>query len=153
MTPTAGVLQRLLEYGPAHGEPRVEDGPVSWSCRPGTISPWSSKATDIAHNCGLSEIRRIERGIAYRGRAAIGVGVRDRRTAARPMTQVVLRTLDSAAVLFRHAEPRPVPAGRCCGGTALLAANGELGLALSDDEVDYLVESFSALHRNRATSN
>ena len=147
----AGVLQRLLEYGPAHGEPG-EDGQLFLVVpRPGTISPWSSKATDIAHNCGLSEIRRIERGIAYWvgagdhvGVAAIAAQLHDR------MTQVVLQDLDSAAVLFRHAEPRPFRQVDVLQGgrTALLAANSELGLALSDDEVDYLVESFSALHRN-----
>src|SRR3970282_1438891 len=78
--------------------------------RLGTISPWSSKATDIARNCGLTGIRRIERGIAYHvssgasnsadGRARIAPLLHDR------MTESVLATLDEAQELFRHVAPR-----------------------------------------------
>ena len=145
------VLQRLLDYGPAHGEPSENGALFLVVPRPGTISPWSSKATDIAHNCGLREIRRIERGVAYwvdaRGEVdggAIAAQLHDR------MTQVVLQDLDAASVLFRHAEPRPYRQVDVLEGgrAALLTANGELGLALSEDEIDYLVDSFSALRRN-----
>ncbi|HOP16350.1 MAG TPA: phosphoribosylformylglycinamidine synthase, partial [Gammaproteobacteria bacterium] len=145
------VLQRLLDYGPAHGEPSENGALFLVVPRPGTISPWSSKATDIAHNCGLREIRRIERGVAYwvdaRGEVdggAIAAQLHDR------MTQVVLQDLDAASVLFRHAEPRTYRQVDVLEGgrAALLTANGELGLALSEDEIDYLVDSFSALRRN-----
>src|SRR5436190_13351800 len=61
-----GKLDRLLTYGP-HGDEIADTGALLLVVpRPGTISPWSSKATDIAHNCGLESIARIERGIAYR---------------------------------------------------------------------------------------
>jgi len=148
-----GVLERLLDYGPAHGATPEEGELFLVVPRPGTISPWSSKATEIAHNCGLAAVRRIERGIAYwvggvaldaRGRTAVAGQLHDR------MTQIVLGDLAAAEVLFRHAEPRPFARVDVLSGgrDALLAANTELGLALSGDEVDYLVESFTALGRN-----
>ncbi|MCG6967406.1 MAG: phosphoribosylformylglycinamidine synthase [Chromatiaceae bacterium] len=147
------VLERLLEYGPAHGDTREAGQLFLVVPRQGTISPWSSKATDIAHNCGLTAIRRIERGIAYwidgvdmdgTLRAAIAAQLHDR------MTQMVLVDMADAGILFRHAEPRPFSSIDVLGSgrAALVAANDELGLALSDDELDYLVESFTALGRN-----
>ncbi|MBV5309994.1 phosphoribosylformylglycinamidine synthase [Chromatium okenii] len=119
--------------------------------RPGTISPWSSKATDIAHNCGLNKIKRLERGIAYdiTGATAaqlhtIAPLLHDR------MTEIALFDLESAHQLFAETPPRPLQhidflrSGRA----ALLAANVELGLALADDEIDYLAASFTALQRD-----
>ena len=149
----AQVLDRLLDYGPAHA-PAAEQGQLFLVVpRPGTISPWSSKATDIAHNCGLAQVRRIERGVAYwidgigseaALHQAITARLHDR------MTEVVLADLGAAEVLFRHAEPRPLARIDVLHGgrDALRTANAELGLALSDDEVDYLVESFTVLGRN-----
>jgi phosphoribosylformylglycinamidine synthase len=149
------VLDRLLRYGPklTGHEPRGEFLLVV--PRPGTLSPWSSKATDIAHNCGLTKIRRIERGTAYWLAAARGpltpaqqgvaaAALHDR------MTQQVLFDEEDAACLFSQAEPRPcLRVDLLAGGRAALErANGDLGLALSDDEIDYLVESFVALNRN-----
>jgi phosphoribosylformylglycinamidine synthase len=122
--------------------------------RIGTISPWSSKATDIAHNCGLLAVQRIERGIEYRfdvdaalDDAALAILLpllHDR------MTESVLTGADDAQQLFRQADPAPcIAVDILTGGRdALLRANGELGLALSDDEIDYLVESFGGLGRN-----
>ncbi len=145
------LMERLLDYGPAHGMTSEEGQLFLVIPRPGTISPWSSKATDIAHNCGLGQVRRIERGIAYwvdgadrAGRADVGAQLHDR------MTQVVLADMDAAGMLFRHAQPRPFTNVDVLQGgrTALVAANSELGLALSEDEVDYLAESFAALGRN-----
>ena len=145
------LMERLLDYGPAHGTTSQEGQLFLVIPRPGTISPWSSKATDIAHNCGLGQVRRIERGIAYwvdgadrADRADVGAQLHDR------MTQVVLADMDAAGMLFRHAQPRPFTSVDVLQGgrKALVAANSELGLALSEDEVDYLAESFSALGRN-----
>ena len=145
------LMERLLDYGPAHGTTSQEGQLFLVIPRPGTISPWSSKATDIAHNCGLGQVRRIERGIAYwvdgadrAVRADVGAQLHDR------MTQVVLADMDAAGMLFRHAQPRPFTSVDVLQGgrTALVAANSELGLALSEDEVDYLAESFAALGRN-----
>jgi phosphoribosylformylglycinamidine synthase len=147
------VLESLLRYGPLRQQRDGAGLLVLVVPRPGTISPWSSKATDIAHGCGLAQVRRIERGVAYwvEGapddsdiRQAIAAQLHDR------MTEFVLDDFADAACLFEHAEPKPLRRVDVTGGgrAALLAANGELGLALSDDEIDYLAESFAALGRN-----
>ncbi len=147
------VLRHLLDYGPAHGETPQDGQSFLVVPRPGTISPWSSKATDIAHNCGLSGVSRIERGIAYwvdcarrdaGAHEVVGAALHDR------MTQIVLADLAAAEILFRHAQPRPFSSVDVLSGgrEALLAANRDLGLALSDDEIDYLVDSFQSLGRN-----
>ncbi|RMG35639.1 MAG: phosphoribosylformylglycinamidine synthase [Gammaproteobacteria bacterium] len=148
-----GVLERLLRYGPDLPSHEPRGGMLLVVPRPGTLSPWSSKATDIAHNCGLEKVQRIERGIAYfvedrsldaAERQAVGGLLHDR------MTEVVLSAVEEAEALFLHAEPRPMTTVDVLGAgrEALIQANGELGLALSDDEIDYLVESFRDLGRN-----
>ncbi len=122
--------------------------------RLGTISPWSSKATDIAHQCGFDRIVRIERGTAWlfagiksltgRDRAALAPLLHDR------MTESVLSAFDEADALFHHYAPQPLSTvGVLAGGRdALMAANTELGLALSDDEIDYLVDNFTRVQRD-----
>ncbi|HHH39829.1 MAG TPA: phosphoribosylformylglycinamidine synthase [Sedimenticola sp.] len=149
------LLERLLQYGPRR-QPHAPAGTLVLVVpRPGTISPWSSKATDIAHNCGLEKIERLERGVAYyvdTGGAALDddelsramVLLHDR------MTEAVFFDAGDAAALFTHAEPRTFSRVDVIGGgrPALVRANEELGLALSEDEIDYLVESFQALGRN-----
>jgi phosphoribosylformylglycinamidine synthase len=147
------TLDRLLQYGPAFTDVDVDGELFLVVPRPGTISPWSTKATDIAHNCGLARVHRIERGIAYRiGGVEIDGATRDAVAALLHdrMTQVVLGETAAADTLFRHAQPRPFSVVDILAGgrAALLSANGELGLALSEDEIDYLVESFTALGRN-----
>ena len=117
--------------------------------RIGTISPWSSKATDIALNSGLAAIERIERAIAYRlqvpssglsaaQRAQVSALLHDR------MTEAVLGEFGQSSELFRHFAPKPMTTVDLLGGgrDALVEANGRLGLALSDDEIDYLVDLF-----------
>jgi len=113
--------------------------------RLGTISPWASKATDIAHNCGFAAIKRIERGIAYHTQGKVDVAkLHDR------MTESVLDSIDAAEQLFHHVAPQPLTTVDILAGgrAALVKANGELGLALSDDEIDYLVENFTKVKRN-----
>ena len=117
--------------------------------RLGTISPWSSKATDIARQCGFGKVARIERGIAYfidsaSTPVAAPAALHDR------MTESVLATFDEAAALFHHYAPRPFATVDVMGAgrAALELANAELGLALSTDEVDYLVENFTRMGRN-----
>ncbi|MDU9389650.1 phosphoribosylformylglycinamidine synthase [Pseudomonas sp. zfem002] len=146
------VLARLLKYGPS--VPVQEPAGRLFLVMPrfGTISPWSSKASDIAHNCGLEVVRRLERGIAYyvggelseADAASVAELLHDR------MTQVVLARLEEAAGLFSHAEPKPLTAVDVLGGgrAALEKANVELGLALAEDEIDYLVNAFQGLKRN-----
>lgn len=117
--------------------------------RRGTISPWSSKASDIARRCGLERVRRIERACAYE---VIGAGDVERLRAALhdPMTESVVASKDELAGLFAHAQPqRSVAVDVLAGGRgALEQANLDLGLALADDEIDYLVRSYEQLGRN-----
>jgi phosphoribosylformylglycinamidine synthase len=124
--------------------------------RLGTISPWSSKATDIAHNCGLSALRRIERGIRFdlqlQDRVVLDAAALEKLLALLHdrMTESVLRSAEDAQSMFQQAEPAPFATVDVLQGgrEALQRANSELGLALSDDEMDYLVESFTGLGRN-----
>ena len=123
--------------------------------RSGTISPWSSKATEIAQRCGLNNVKRIERGLLYRVAtqsaqplsAAVKAQVLpllyDR------MTQSVMGADVEPDLFVEHAaQSLTTVAVVEQGREALLAANSELGLALSGDEIDYLTESFETLGRN-----
>ncbi|MBN8411694.1 phosphoribosylformylglycinamidine synthase [Halomonas cupida] len=148
------LLSRLLDYGPAQQESDVEGLTLLVVPRVGTQSPWSSKATDIARNCGLTQIKRLERGIRYRLSVrgelkqahfdAIVAGLHDR------MTETVLHDSADAATLFAHHEPAPLGQVDVLEGgrSALETANRELGLALAEDEIDYLVDAFVELGRN-----
>jgi phosphoribosylformylglycinamidine synthase len=156
------VLTALLGYGPRPGATANDTSATEEATgdtaelllvvpRPGTISPWSSKATDIAHICGLSQVRRLERGVAYFVEsmgpiafAAVADHLHDR------MTEVVFDRLDAATRLFEQGDPAPVGTVDLIGEgrEALVRANAALGLALADDEIDYLVDSFAALARN-----
>ncbi|WP_200236487.1 phosphoribosylformylglycinamidine synthase [Thiohalocapsa halophila] len=156
------VLERLLRYGPAVAA-GAESGAGTGAeppgrlllvvPRPGTISPWSSKATDIAQHCGLGAVTRLERGVAFYVDAPALDDVALATAAALlhdRMTEAVLLDLAEAEALFAHAKPEPLGrVGLMAGGRdALVAANAELGLALSEDEIDYLVASFGALGRD-----
>src|SRR5215472_18413164 len=106
------ILDALLSYGPR--EPHVSDdsgAQVLVVPRAGTISPWSSKATDIAHVCGLGSVRRIERGISYRLRSAQPLGKEHLALLAPAlhdrMTEAALLDPAGAARLFEHAQPQP----------------------------------------------
>ena len=120
--------------------------------RIGTISPWSSKATDIAHNCGLDGVERIERGMAVyvsgslhdKERAQWAALLHDR------MTESVLPDFPSAEQLFAAHEDQSFDTVDVLGGgrAALEAADKNMGLALSSDEMDYLLENYRALNRN-----
>ncbi|MHB8622528.1 MAG: phosphoribosylformylglycinamidine synthase [Sulfuricaulis sp.] len=152
------VLKRLLTYGPkADEEQRRPSGELLFVVpRLGTIAPWSTKATDIAHCCGLKHIRRIERGVAWYFTKVDGVAlnsaeheilaplIHDR------MTETVLPDFSQAAELFRVDSPAPVRVVDVSGGgrEALVDANRNWGLALSSDEIDYLVDNFMRLGRN-----
>ncbi|HEV7478068.1 MAG TPA: phosphoribosylformylglycinamidine synthase, partial [Burkholderiales bacterium] len=133
------LLERLLAYGPI---PEKAAGDLFLVVpRVGTISPWSSKATDIARNCGLN-VRRIERGTAFHVQGAssdVSSLLHDR------MTEHVFRSFEEAERLFEHVPPRPlqsVPVG------ALREANRRLGLALAADEIEYLEKAYRALGRD-----
>ena len=147
------VLHALLDYGePAAAD--IDGEAFLVVPRPGTISPWSSKATDIAHNCGLQVLQRIERGIVYtvklNGTLSNDQHIRVRNLLHDRMTEVVFNNLEEAECLFIHAEPAALTCVDVLGGgrDALQQANTSLGLALADDEIDYLVENFQLLGRN-----
>ncbi|MEJ8294486.1 phosphoribosylformylglycinamidine synthase [Delftia tsuruhatensis] len=155
-------LQALLTYGDPYEGPQ---GPADGTAlvvtpRLGTISPWASKATDIARNCGL-EVFRVERITEYRvvlksgllgGKpelsaeqtAQIAALLHDR------MTESVFATRAEAEQLFSALEAAPMEFVDVLGGgrAALETANRQWGLALADDEIDYLVDAFKGLQRN-----
>ncbi|HYL04304.1 MAG TPA: phosphoribosylformylglycinamidine synthase [Steroidobacteraceae bacterium] len=148
------LLERLLAYGPKH-EPGAADAGecVLVVPRAGTISPWSSKATDIARVCGLSPVRRLERGIEYRLRATRSLAAARLARLAPAlldrMTEMALLDPAEAVRLFEQPPPRAVARVPLASGRAALeAANEELGLALSADEIDYLLASFAHLERD-----
>ncbi|MFC7514290.1 phosphoribosylformylglycinamidine synthase [Herbaspirillum sp. GCM10030257] len=155
-----GRLDALLTYGePFTGSADGDEFVVI--PRFGTISPWASKATDIVHNCGMTHIKRVERGISYRVQVKSGLlgGARKLPEAAiQPiaallhdrMIENVLRDANDAGRLFRELEAKPLEFVDVLGGgkTALVNANSELGLALSEDEIDYLLNAFTQAKRN-----
>jgi phosphoribosylformylglycinamidine synthase len=150
-------LGALLDYGESAREAAEPDaGELLVVPRLGTRSPWSSKATDIARNCGLAAVRRIERGCRYRFGTEDSQPLTGRELALiRPelhdrMTESVLDSLDEAGALFRQEAPRPVAVVDVLGGgrDALQVADRELGLALAADEIDYLLDNYRALSRN-----
>ncbi|AZD27819.1 phosphoribosylformylglycinamidine synthase [Pseudomonas chlororaphis] len=146
------VLARLLKYGPSVPVQEPTGRLFLVLPRFGTISPWSSKASDIARNCGLSKIQRLERGIAFyvAGEFSDAQAQLIADTLHDRMTQIVLGNLEQASGLFSHATPKPLTAIDILGGgrAALEQANTELGLALAEDEIDYLVNAFQGLKRN-----
>ncbi|WJG10531.1 phosphoribosylformylglycinamidine synthase [Aliiglaciecola sp. LCG003] len=148
------VLEQLLTYGPAIQAHEPAGSLMLVVPRPGTISPWSSKATDIAHNCGLTQIHRIERGCAYYlqidGNLSASQGVQVNEIIHDRMTEVVMAELQDANVLFKAEQPKPFTSVDILAGgrDALVKANTQMGLALAEDEIDYLVENFQRLGRN-----
>ncbi|HVL76208.1 MAG TPA: phosphoribosylformylglycinamidine synthase [Noviherbaspirillum sp.] len=161
--PSAMDLERLaglLNYGePFAGNSEGEQFVVI--PRFGTISPWASKATDIVHNCGMTHIHRVERGVLYAVQMKSGLLGGAKKLSAEAvaavtgllhdrMVETVLRDANEAAGLFHTLEARPlefvdVQKG---GRDALVRANSELGLALSEDEIDYLFDAFTQARRN-----
>lgn len=150
------VLDRLLVYGPTAPHEEPQGSLILVIPRPGTISPWSSKATDIAHHCGLDDIRRLERGIAWIIQKSGENKLNDQEIKLLlpylhdRMTETVLFDQDDAVALFNQADPAPMLTVDILNGgkSALDSANQRLGLALAADEIDYLVENFTALNRN-----
>lgn len=148
------VLEQLLHYGPNVSTEAI-DGQNVWVVpRLGTLSPWSTKATDIAHNCGLTTVRRLERGVCYRIGTDEPLDADQLRRACAAlfdrMTESLLLSPPQAEHLFARREPAPlstVPV-LSSGLDALVSANRRLGLALADDEIDYLVEAYRKLDRD-----
>ncbi|NKI75883.1 phosphoribosylformylglycinamidine synthase [Dickeya sp. CFBP 2040] len=146
-------LSRLLKYGPSLAEHEPTGRLILVTPRPGTISPWSSKATDIAHNCGLQKIRRLERGLAFYIHAPTLSDAQWKELAALlhdRMMESVFDDLQQANLLFSQHQPAQLKRVEILlqGRSALEEANLRLGLALADDEMDYLLDAFTKLGRN-----
>ncbi|OYV16630.1 MAG: phosphoribosylformylglycinamidine synthase, partial [Methylococcaceae bacterium NSM2-1] len=147
------ILSQLLSYGSLQSSADNHREILLVVPRSGTISPWSSKATEIAQRCGLSAVKRIERGIEYSLMAnkpvSTTVKIQLSTLLHDRMTQTVL--YDNAEPdLFTQHQPKPLLNIRVIeqGREALVKANSQLGMALSDDEIDYLTDSFQKLGRN-----
>ncbi|MFB6434566.1 MAG: phosphoribosylformylglycinamidine synthase [Candidatus Malihini olakiniferum] len=148
-------LTRLLNYGYSHSLAKQEPSGrlLLVIPRPGTISPWSSKATDIARNCGLDKVTRLERGLAFYIHAPT---LRDEQWQQLSgllhdrMTETVFNEMAQAAKLFAQYQPAPLKRVDVLlrGRQALEQFNVLLGLALSEDEIDYLLDAFTRLGRN-----
>ncbi|MEW6371472.1 MAG: phosphoribosylformylglycinamidine synthase [Pseudomonadota bacterium] len=160
-------LSAMLTYGEPVPETLYEGATEEFFVIPrlGTISPWASKATDIAHNCGMSHVHRIERGVAYKvvlksGILGSSIGAPKKLSTEEVqlvaallhdrMTETVLRSADDAVRLFDELEGKALESIDVLGQgrDALVRANTELGLAMSEDEVDYLHEAFTRARRN-----
>ena len=154
-------LAALLDYGdPYHAQEPASAIVLRVIPRLGTVSPWASKATDIAHNCGLTAVRRIERGVRYLlvpERGLLGAKSLDSAMLARAadclhdrMTETVVDAGFDGQALFAPLAGRPLQTIAVLeqGRAALQQANTDLGLALSDDEIDYLADAFGKLRRD-----
>ena len=160
-------LSAMLTYGEPAAETLYEGVTEEFFVIPrlGTISPWASKATDIAHNCGMAHVHRIERGVGYTvvlksGILGSSIGAAKKLSSEEleavsallhdRMTESVLRSADDAQHLFNELEGKQLESIDVLGAgrDALVRANTELGLAMSEDEVDYLHDAFTKAQRN-----
>ncbi len=149
---SADVLEKTVALLGATGELGESDG-FFVTPRKGTISPWSSKATDIFHNCGLTDVLRVERGIRYRLIGATGkaVSVEEVRQVSDVihdrMTEGIYTDVSD---IFQHMEPAPFVTVDVTGQgvDALREANVSMGLALSEDEIEYLANAYRSIERN-----
>jgi len=155
----AGLLDKVLGLDQDAGEPGQTGSMQRILVVPrlGTISPWSTKATDIAQHCGLSGVLRIERGVVYYLNTHNGKPLSKHEQAAvlpllhDRMTESVFDEIEGVAEkIFKHGTPQPLETVDVLkgGSTALENANREMGLALSEDEIEYLVANFKKLKRN-----
>ena len=151
---TVEKLQALLAAQSVEQAPKAREGLHLFLVTPrlGTISPWASKATNIAENCGLEGIERIERGMAVWLEGRLNDDEKQQWAALLHdrMTESVLPDFQTASKLFHHLESETFSTVDVLGGgkEALVKANTEMGLALSADEIDYLVENYQVLQRN-----
>lgn len=146
------ALQQLLDYGPDVAAQAPVGQLFLVVPRLGTTTTWSSKATDLLHLCELNKVTRVERGVAHyvQGDLTAEQSQRVKALLHDRMSQTVLSQLGEAAALFTQAQPRPLTVVDVLEGglAALQQANRELGLALAEDEMEYLVSSFQTMGRN-----
>jgi len=156
------VMGQLLDYGQGVGTETTNPPPHCLTRltvpRIGTISPWATKATDISHHCGLTQVHRVERGIYWQLFSDVPFSFDNNTEVDRllsgiifdPMTESVLADAEQGIQLFTETQPSPLSTIDVIGGgrDALDAANLEFGFALSEPEKEYLIEQFTRLARN-----
>jgi phosphoribosylformylglycinamidine synthase len=147
------IINRLLSYGYNTPVTNIKGDDFLVVPRPGTISPWSSKATEIAERCGLMSVKRIERGINYVVSSSQTLSTQSKHKINQLIHDRMIHTVvgnEECPDLFAHHQPQSLQTVAVIevGRNALDSANTELGLALSSDEIDYLTDSFQALGRN-----
>lgn len=151
------VLAKLLTYGAMTDKeasisaPEVQQRSFFVVPRQGTISSWSSKATDIANNCGLASVVRIERGVKYSVYTDSDAAFNATKTIVHDrMTEAVIDSENDLDSLFAHPSQQYLASVPMLaeGKQALEDANSRLGLALADDEIDYLYHNFTQLKRD-----
>ncbi|MEC7096508.1 MAG: phosphoribosylformylglycinamidine synthase, partial [Pseudomonadota bacterium] len=149
------TLSALLQPGTSSqpcGDELIEREVVVVAPRFGTISPWASKATNIAQNCGVEGVKRIERAIVYvlAGLHASPYAAEAKALLHDRMVEVALDSIEQVEGLFTDIEPRALSTVPVIdeGRAALVTANTSLGLALAEDEIDYLVAAFTELGRD-----
>ncbi|MDF1644797.1 MAG: phosphoribosylformylglycinamidine synthase [Pseudomonadales bacterium] len=157
-------LQQLLHYGESSGESCGDTSSEGLNSghsaieilvipRLGTISPWSSKATDITHNCGLAQVTRVERGVQYHLQSSQPLSAEQQASIEAllydPMTETLLPA-DQIERIFEEHSAKPLQSVPVLeqGAAALHKVNADLGLALADDEIEYLAQSFCELGRD-----
>ena len=146
------TLSRLLDYG-APAKVRSIGREILVFPRLGTTSPWSTKATDIAHHCGLSEIVRLERGVAWSVPSTLDSSAVEQHLVPLlydRMTESILSDRESLQLLFAQSEARRLATIDVlrAGRDALVEANEQMGFALSEDEIDYLTQQYLCLGRD-----
>jgi len=159
-------IDKLLSYGPHSSEANVDLKSCKLYVIPrlGTISPWSSKASDIFHNCGLEKVRRVERGCVYQLSINANLSGNDlsdtllseneKQNVSKILHDRMTESFQfenlTGLKIFEQSEPKTLEFIDILsqGKRALVDANAQLGLALADDEIDYLCQSFIGLNRN-----
>ena len=147
------VLENLLGSAPAPGVEDISEDTLKYTAFPrlGTVSPWSTKATDIIHRCGLGQVRRVERGIVWLvevtsvcGGQEIAAFLHD------PMTESVIVNDSDLEQIFQQTDAAPLEWMEVLNGghESLAKASREFGFAFSDDELNYVIDGYRGLGRN-----
>ncbi|QIV93925.1 phosphoribosylformylglycinamidine synthase [Allofrancisella frigidaquae] len=147
-----GIIRSLLDYNKEYGASKTCGTTFIVAPRSGTISPWSSKATDIIHNTGIMVVKRVERAILYGIEGDISVQeLKDIQNLLHDrMVEEVFADESSLEHLFKRAEPKPIEFINVLekGEQAIKDADKKLGLALSEQEISYLASEYIKLNRN-----
>ncbi|RDF61832.1 phosphoribosylformylglycinamidine synthase, partial [Acinetobacter baumannii] len=130
-------------------QPASDEIQILVTPRVGTISPWSSKATDIFKNCN-TPVHRLERGLLFTLKGVSEISNEVKQVLHDRMTETVFAQIEDAKALFSETAPKPLNSIDILGQgkEALVKANNEFGFALSEQEIDYLTEAFTRLGRN-----